>query len=561
MADSVPTVLTIAGSDSGGGAGIQADLKTIAALGGYGTSALTAITAQNTLGVEHVEGISTDMVQQQITAVLDDIGADAIKTGMLFSRETIGVVVRQLERHFGGGGRDRAKLVVDPVCVSTSGHSLLPLDAVDTLRQRLLPWATVLTPNIPEAEFLAGWKADSIRSEADMERCAAELGRLGPRWVYLKGGHRPFPRGEPNSASGAAAVNGNAPQQQPSKSGRVVVDLLWDSEKQVVTRAERPFLDVKNTHGTGCTLAAAIATELAKGRPVPEAVETAADFVAGAIAAAYPVGRGAGPVNHFHSLMPRTLPLPNAHSPTPFTDYLIGYNRAAWDRYVHHPFPQGLADGTMPLESFLHFIQQDYHFLKQYARSNSLAAYKTDDVEQMGGSIEIVNDVLRETEMHVKYCEKYGMTRAELQSVPESVTNIAYTRFVLDTSMQGDLLDARVVTAPCLIGYGQVGKRLLAAREGVERDGEKNPYWGWIAEYGSEWFQGAVQKGIDLLESSVVSSPISPARLRQLAQTFEKATLLEIAFWDAAVAASASTNTVRTASASPIGTQQQAVFA
>lgn len=206
------------------------------------------------------------MVQQQITAVLDDIGADAIKTGMLFSREMIGVVVRQLERHFGGGGRDRAKLVVDPVCVSTSGHSLLPLDAVDTLRQRLLPWATVLTPNIPEAEFLAGWKADSIRSEADMERCAAELGRLGPRWVYLKGGHRPFPRGEPNSASGAAAVNVNGPQQQPSKSGRVVVDLLWDSEKQVVTRAERPFLDVKNTHGTGCTLAAAIATELAKGR-------------------------------------------------------------------------------------------------------------------------------------------------------------------------------------------------------------------------------------------------------------------------------------------------------
>lgn len=139
----------------------------------------------------------------------------------------------------------------------------------------------------------------------------------------------------------------------------------------------------------------------------------------------------------------------------------------------------------------------------------------------MGGSIEIVNDVLRETEMHVKvrsssstpaealsyvrpdlglhrdqYCEKYGMTRAELQSVPESVTNIAYTRYVLDTSMQGDLLDARVVTAPCLIGYGQVGKRLLAAREGVERDEEKNPYWGWIAEYGSEWFQGAVQKGI-----------------------------------------------------------------
>ncbi|GAA6002993.1 uncharacterized protein JCM10292_000286 [Rhodotorula paludigena] len=516
-----PTVLTIAGSDSGGGAGIQADLKTFAAFDCFGTSALTAVTAQNTLGVHGVEGISPGMVAHQIEAVLDDIGADAIKTGMLFGEETIRAVVRTLEKRFGKaaeGGRERAKVVVDPVCVSTSGHSLLPLEAVDTLRTLLLPFALVLTPNIPEAEFLVGWQKGSIKSIEDMQRCAAELGSKGVRWVHLKGGHMPLPKGEDGT--------------------KVVVDLLWDSVEQKATTEERPFLDVLNTHGTGCTLAAAVAAELARGETVPEAVLSAGNYVASAIASSYPVGRGAGPVNHFHPLTRRTLPLPNPHSPTPFTDYLIAHCGDAWTRYVQHPFPNSLAAGTASLESFLHFIQQDYHFLKQYGRSNSLAAYKTEDMKLMAGSIEIVNDVIKETEMHVKYCETYGISREQLQAVPESITNIAYTRYVLDVSSRGDLLDARVVTAPCLIGYGHVGARLVSSNPGVEVDSsDKNPYWGWIQEYGGDWYQGAVRKGIELLEQTLLDSPISPRRLEELAKIFLRATELEIAFWDAAVEA------------------------
>lgn len=189
------------------------------------------------------------MVAHQIEAVLDDIGADAIKTGMLFGEETIRAVVRTLEKRFGKaaeGGRERAKVVVDPVCVSTSGHSLLPLEAVDTLRTLLLPFALVLTPNIPEAEFLVGWQKGNIKSIEDMQRCAAELGSKGVRWVYLKGGHMPLPKGEDGT--------------------KVVVDLLWDSVEQKATTEERPFLDVLNTHGTGCTLAAAVAAELARGK-------------------------------------------------------------------------------------------------------------------------------------------------------------------------------------------------------------------------------------------------------------------------------------------------------
>ncbi|GAA5934013.1 uncharacterized protein JCM15063_000532 [Sporobolomyces koalae] len=527
-----PVVLTIAGSDSGAGAGIQADLKTIAAFSCYGTTVITALTAQNTHGVQQVEGVSRGMVKRQLESVLiDDIGAQAIKTGMLYDENTIRTVVDVLEQHFGPQGKDQAKIVVDPVCVSTSGHSLLAPEAVDSLRSLLLPWATVVTPNIPEAEFLTGREPGSIRSVDDMRTCARELAAKGTRWVYLKGGHMPI-----------------------SKRGgeKVVADLLWDAQEEKEYLSERRYLDVKNTHGTGCTLAAAVAAGLARGETVPDAVQAAADYVADAIASSYPLGRGAGPVNHFHSLAPRSIPLPNPHSATPFTDYLISYNLPLWNRYVYHPFPQGLADGTMPLSSFLHFIQQDYHFLKQYGRSNSLAAYKTEDMKEMAASIEIVNAVLKETEMHVSYCETYGISREELMAVPESLSNIAYTRYVLDTSSKGDLLDTRVVTAPCLIGYGQVGKRLVNAIKGVEKDESKNRYWGWIKEYGGDWYQGAVKTGIDLLESTLSASPISPKRLEELAKIFEKATELEIAFWDAAMEAGKEELRDRIAASAPV---------
>ncbi|GAA5977495.1 hypothetical protein JCM5350_004707 [Sporobolomyces pararoseus] len=512
-----PVVLTIAGSDSGAGAGIQADLKTISAFSCYGTTVITALTAQNTHGVQLVEGVSSKMVKRQLESVLiEDIGAQAIKTGMLYNEEIIRTVVEVLERHFKGKSKEEANLVLDPVCVSTSGHSLLAPEAVDTLRTLLLPWATVVTPNIPEAEFLTGREAGSIKSVDDMRSCAKQLAEKGTRWIYLKGGHMPI-----------AKEDGR----------KVVADLLWDSKEGKEYLSERKYLDVKNTHGTGCTLAAAVASGLAKGQSVPEAVQIAADYVADAIASSYPLGGGSGPVNHFHSHAPRSVPLPNHHSPTPFTDYLISYNLPLWNRYVYHPFPQGLADGTMPLSAFLHFIQQDYHFLKQYGRSNSLAAYKTEDMKEMEASIEIVNAVLKETEMHVKYCETYGISREELMAIPESLSNIAYTRYVLDTSSKGDLLDTRVVTAPCLIGYGKVGERLVNAKEGVETDEEKNRYWGWIKEYGGDWYQGAVKTGIDLLESTLSASPISHKRLEELAKIFEKATELEIAFWDAAMEA------------------------
>ncbi|KAI5478580.1 hypothetical protein MNV49_004839 [Pseudohyphozyma bogoriensis] len=472
-----PFALTIAGSDSGAGAGIQADLKTFSALDVFGTSVITALTAQNSKGVlpGGVEVISADMVVKQLDAVLADIPPVAIKMGMLGSEDIIHALAASLSSQ-----SSCPPIVLDPVCVSTSGSTLLPDSAINSLSTFLIPLATIITPNTAEAKLLADWGDRELASLEDARACAGKLAKLGARWVLLKGGHMPFETNE----------------------GKKVVDLLYDGEEEKEYLFERPFINSPNTHGTGCSLSSAIASYLAHGKSVPDAVRLAGDYVAGAIFASYPVGEGAGPINHFFNKISRTIALPTSSSPTPFTDYLINY---------------------------------DPH----YARTNSLAAYKSEDMKEMAASTVIVDAVLKETEMHVAFCEKFGISRDQLLAVPESISNVAYNRYVLDTSMKGDLLDCRVVTAPCLIGYGQVGARLVKATDGVDKSGG-NPYWSWIAEYGGDWYQGAVKTGIDLLESTLAASPVSPQRLEELAKIFRQATLLEVAFWDAAVAAAAS---------------------
>lgn len=255
-----PRALTVAGSDSGGGAGIQADLKTFEALGCFGMSAVTALTAQNTRGVFGVHAAPAPFVAAQIDRVLEDIGADAVKTGMLFSAEIIGAVAEALRRH------GVARLVVDPVMVATSGDRLLREDARAALVARLLPLALVATPNVPEAEALSGVR---IGDEADLRAAGERIHAMGARHVVLKGGHLPGPE---------------------------AVDHLFDG--RAWHRFAAPRIDTRNTHGTGCTFAAAIAAGLARGLGVPEAVGEAKAYLSGAIAHAAPLGGGHGPVCH-----------------------------------------------------------------------------------------------------------------------------------------------------------------------------------------------------------------------------------------------------------------------
>lgn len=250
-----PRILTIAGSDSGGGAGLQADLKTITALGGFGMSAVTALTAQNTMGVRGIYPVSAEFVAAQIDAVAEDIGVDAAKTGMLASRSIVEVVADRVKRH---GIR---LLVVDPVMAAKSGDALLEAGARAVLRDVLLPLATVVTPNLAEAEELTGFR---VRRRDAMVEAARRLHELGPEWVLIKGGHL---------------------EEDP-------IDVLFDGRD--VYEVRRPRVHTTNTHGTGCSYASAIATGLARGMAVQDAVEWARDAVQAGLESALRLGHGAG---------------------------------------------------------------------------------------------------------------------------------------------------------------------------------------------------------------------------------------------------------------------------
>jgi hydroxymethylpyrimidine/phosphomethylpyrimidine kinase len=263
-----PRVLTVAGSDSGGGAGIQADLKTFSALGAYGMTTITAVTVQNTEGVSGVESLAPAIVADQIRSVVRDIGVDAAKTGMLANAGIVTAAAEALRE------TGVPNIVVDPVSVSKHGHALLEPDAVGALRELILPLATVVTPNLPEAGVLSG--AD-VATKDDMRRAAAAILALGPRAVLVKGGH----------LEGATAAE----------------DLFVDGDVEEWISAE--WIDTKDTHGTGCTISAAIAAHLARGDALIDAVRAGKAFVTEAIRHALHVGHGIGPVDQLWRIDPR----------------------------------------------------------------------------------------------------------------------------------------------------------------------------------------------------------------------------------------------------------------
>jgi hydroxymethylpyrimidine kinase/phosphomethylpyrimidine kinase/thiamine-phosphate diphosphorylase len=263
---SIKKVLTIAGSDSGGGAGIQADIKSISANGCFAASAITAITAQNTLGVNAVEGLSIDIIEGQIDAVLSDIGADSIKIGMLHSAEVVQCVARMLRKY------NIKDVVLDPVMVSTSGHRLIEESAIEVLKAELMPMARVITPNIPEAEILLG---EAINEQGDLPAAARRLAEQYGVSVLLKAGH---------------LVNDE------------LIDIFYNHETEEIVELSARRIDTRNTHGTGCTLSSAFAAQLAKGLSLTDAARAAKHYINQAIihGAHHEIGHGHGPVAHFY---------------------------------------------------------------------------------------------------------------------------------------------------------------------------------------------------------------------------------------------------------------------
>ncbi|KAI0127810.1 thiamine biosynthesis protein-like protein (Thi-4) [Xylariales sp. AK1849] len=497
-------VLVIAGSDSSGGAGLEADQKVIAAHGCYAMTATTALTAQNTTGVDDIHHVPPEFVRKQIDAVFRDIKPDVVKTGMLASAATIEMLAMACKNH------KVEKLILDPVMVATTGAQLLPGDAVKEIRTLLLPQSFIVTPNIPEAKLLlsgAGKEHVDIKSIDDLEMIAKEMQLLGPKWVLVKGGHVPFKK------DGTVA---KTPEEK-----ELVVDVLFGEGK--ATRIQSAYQDSRNTHGTGCSLASAIASNLATGLGPVDAVRAACQYVEAGIRTAPGYGAGNGPLNHFHSIY--SLPF----VPDRFIDYLLSRPDVApvWHRFVNHPFVLGLGNGDLPLLSFKGYLVQDYLYLIHFARANGLASYKAKSMEDIAAGAKIVTHIHTEMSLHLDYCASFGISKAEIEATDEHMACTAYTRYVLDIGQSEDWLGLQVALAPCLLGYGAIAEML---HHDPRTKTEGNTYWKWILNYVADDYTQAVGTGRSLMERHAVLQ--SPSRIEELVKIFIHATKMEIGFWE-----------------------------
>ncbi|ANB12751.1 putative phosphomethylpyrimidine kinase [Sugiyamaella lignohabitans] len=459
------------------------------------------------------------MIENCLDAVFEDVPVDVVKTGMLSTRETVQTVVRKLGAEIERGAREgrTVGVVIDPVMVSTSGSRLIAEDAVGEYIRGLFPLATVITPNLLEALFIRkelglseSDDASAIQSIADIKQLAADLYGLKCQAVLVKGGHI-----------------GLTDDLKPAKEGDVptkIVDVLYDGEEYYVF--ENPFVGSQNTHGTGCTLASAIASNLGHGMSLDNAVKNGIRYVQRAIVTAPNIGQGHGPVNHIHNLQIRP------YTPGHFVDYLLNHPKVKphWDLYVNHPFTKQVGQGTLPVETFKYFLTQDYLYLIHYARAHSLAGYKSNDIDVAAKSAQIVQTIQHETRLHVAYCATFGLPEEDIKNAKESIQCYAYTRFILDTGLQDDWTGLEFALSPCLLGYVEAANNIKADPQSVPG----NPYWRWVEEYSKPEFLVASQAGIDLLEAAVLDA--SPARLEQLVDIFATATRMECDFWSYSLA-------------------------
>ncbi|KAJ0387462.1 hypothetical protein COL922a_002285 [Colletotrichum nupharicola] len=373
--------------------------------------------------------------------------------------------------------------------IATSGAELLPRDAVAELLEGLLKITTVLTPNIPEAKLLlqdAGFEGAEVASVADLEEMARKVKALGPEWVLVKGGHAPF------KADFTVA--------KTEEEKEVVVDVLYGEGGFV--RIESPYQASKDTHGTGCSLASAIASGLAKGLSIPEAARAGVRYIEAAIRTA-PGGR--------------------------FIEYMLARPdvKDVWSEFVYHPFVMAMGDGTLPLESFKKYLIQDYLYLVHFARANSLASYKAKNIADISAGASIVSHIAREMSLHIDYCKGFGITVPEIEATEEHQACTAYTRYVLDVGQSEDWIALQMALAPCLLGYGAVAKQLHGD---VKTKRDDNTYWKWIENYVADDYVQAVKTGSELIERHAVLQ--SPSSIERLIKIFIHGTKMEIGFWE-----------------------------
>ena len=478
----VPNVLSIAGTDPTGGAGVQADLKSISACGGYGMSAITALVAQNTRGVRGVHYPPTDFLGAQLNAVSDDVAVDAVKIGMLGTVGIIATVREWLERV------RPAVVVLDPVMVATSGDRLLDAEA-EAARRELAGLADVLTPNVPELAVLAGAQpAGGWQQTLDQARAvAAETGAL----VVAKGGHLD------DAKVSDALVGPDGP----------------------IAQVGHPRIATRNTHGTGCSLSSALATRFAVSGDWPRALAESTDWLAEAIAGAdrLDVGGGHGPVHHLGPLWDA------AGGPVPgrLTDWWWQQASGIREAIADLPFVRSLGDGTLPTEAFTWYLAQDARYLGRYAESLAVAArLATDEAERVFWYDCSTSAIATELELH----ESWVAAEVVERTAPSPVTT-AYLDHFAAVESAGDYAVLTAALLPCFWIYAEVGDALAA------RNGPGHPYADWLATYGDEAFAQATRQAIAITEAAARCAGANSRRAA--AQAFRASCQHELEFFAA----------------------------
>ena len=492
-ARTIPRVLSIAGTDPTGGAGIQADLKSIGAQGGYGMAVVTSLVAQNTRGVRSVHTPPSAFLDEQLQAVSDDVTIDAVKIGMLGDADTIRTVRRWLPRASG------AVVVLDPVMVATSGDRLLAADAEDELRA-LVPLADLVTPNLPELAVLLG-ETVAPSWEAALEqgkRLAASTGTS----VLVKGGHLEGALGCPDA----------------------LVDASDDAGTVTVVSGTR--IDTRNTHGTGCSLSAALATVQVRTGNWHQSLLIVKKWLRGALERAdeLNVGQGSGPIHHFHEFVPGPIPAAPAED-RPFSERV-------WELTTRHRmaidalgFVQALGDGSLPPEQFAYYLAQDAIYLRSYSRVLSRAsALAPSEAEQLFWAGSALNCLEVESELHRTWLTGRG------QPAGQGPVTKAYVDHLLAASAHAGYAVLVAAVLPCYWLYAHVGSALHTQWSGSGA-GQDHPYASWLETYADPTFAEATARAISVADSAFAAA--SPADKTAMIDAFEASAWYEHEFFDA----------------------------
>lgn len=548
----LPAVLTIAGSDSSGGAGIEADVKTISAHKAYALTCITALTAQNTLGVsaivetpkDHVEKILQKNFDDFVEGYGDDFPLKVVKTGMLTK-----AAAQALAKKVAYLDEKRIKLVLDPVMVATSGSSLTNNDVMDFCVQNILPSAYLCTPNFVEAKYL--WKSVdgspvSVTSVEEFKQFVCKLQtKLQCKNLLVKGGHIPW-------------LDGKRFEGRPSSSLPLkIVDVLYQSEDDIVTTYVSSYITSNNSHGTGCTLASSLASNIANGVSLERAVSLSIHYIHKGMASVKgKLGHGNGSLNHTvlvdHSvrevIQGSDLNKAIIEKYGSFLNYLRSHAlvKDSWKKYTEHKFLKLLATNQLPFQDFLFYLKQDFYYLVNYARMHGVAISLAPSCEQIEAQSQIVTSIMNEIESHKKklltvYNIDYDSVDLDEELLPAPAC-LAYCEYLTQASKMEDFFGIKTALAPCLHGYAEAGAYGQSIRDNfngslgvLESQEQSDIYSSWLADYSSQWYLEANQNGIEALDSLLKSNQVSEQRLLELCQMFRDVTDLEVRFWDEVV--------------------------